>query len=251
MRRFLRLALSALLLWTVAAPAKAAIGTPTYLGGASDATNTVTTITITTGASAPAGNLIVVAVLGQVGIATSPTVTDSALNTYTLTAAKTWSGSNKLYIAYCENPVLLSSGGTIVVAWTGVARVAAAAASVSGLATASAIDISGAGTTGTGTSDSIATGTLAQASEIIFGITGLANTSAGYAPTGVTNILTAPTQGNNSTMLWAYEIVSATTGVTYAPAWTTSRTFGSNVYSFKAPGATSVKGSLTTLGCCQ
>lgn len=226
-----------------------AIGAPVNLGGASDATNTVTSLVITTGANAPAGNLICVAIIGSATLNTA-TVTDSASNTYTLTAAKTWNTANRLFIAYCANPVLLSSGQAITVSWTGVARAAVEAISVSGLLTVAPIDVSGAGTAGTGTSDSIATGTLGAANEIIIALTGLANTTAGYTPGGSFTSLTAPTQGNNSTLLWAYQIVAATTTVSYAPSWTTSRAFGSNVYSFKAPAPanTNIGANLSMMG---
>lgn len=227
-----------------------AIGTPTYLGGASDATNTVTTLVITTGATASAGNAILVAIIGGSAVITSLVVTDSAGNTYALTVSNSWGGGNRELMAYCANPALLSSGGTITLTWTGAARVGAAAVSVSGLGLTTPLDITGAGTTGTGTSDSIATGTLTQANEIIIAVTALSNTSAGYAPGGSFTTLTAPTQGVNCTLLWSYQIVAVATTVTYAPSWTTSRTFGSNVFTFKQAGGAvaSVGGTLSMMG---
>lgn len=239
----------ALILAPVSA-ARAAIGAPTYIGSNADATNTATSLVITTGANAPAGCMIGVEIIGSSAINTSFAITDSASNAYTTTTFLNWNGSNRQAFAYSPNPVLLSSGGTITLSWTGGGRIAASAVSVCGLGTAAPLDITGAGTTGTGTSDSIATGTLTQADEIIFAATGLANTSAGYTPGGSFTTLTAPTQGTNSTLLWSYQIVAATTTVTYGPTWTTSRGFGSNVWTFKQGGGVSgpPSGSRALLG---
>lgn len=139
----------------------------------------------------------------------------------------------------------VSTGATATVssaikfAYTGGSGVTnGAAANFSGLVTSSPRDVTGPGTSvSTVTTLSVATGTLCQASELIIGTTGIAGSFSAFNNNSPFTVLTAPTGGN---MGWGYDIVSATTSVTYAPSWTTARNAGANVYSYKAAGGTCV-----------
>lgn len=104
-----------------------------------------------------------------------------------------------------------------------------------GLATSSPLDVTGAGATGTGTTASVATGTLGQAAELVVGAAATTGSNSAYASNSPFTDLTAAAIAGDQ-MRWGFDIVAATTTVTYAPTWTTSRAFGANVWSFKGAG---------------
>lgn len=102
-----------------------------------------------------------------------------------------------------------------------------------------AVDVTGLGgaldTTNTGTGNtslSIATGTLAAPSEIVFGAQYPSNSVGSYT-TGAGFTSFDPTQAAAGDGELAYEIVSATTSVTYAPSWSSSINATGAVASFK------------------
>lgn len=212
-----------------------AIGVPVQLGNA--ASSSSATATITTIADSPAGALIFVW-FGSDAITNTTSVTDSAGNTYVgLTKAVSTSGVQGFY---CENAAALATGGTIVGHITGSFQtIYISANSTTGILTASSLDINGAGTTGTGTSPSIATGTLAQASELV--MAGCSRLSPGAETwteaSGFTTDDTMTGTGTTTKLHTAHQIVAATTTVTYAPAGSLSKAYRANVYTFKGGSA--------------
>ena len=153
-----------------------------------------------------------------------------------------WNGSSASATVNNSQTVVsetLTVSSTITASWTTGAKPAMAAISVSGLDLSAPLDITGTINTGTGTSASVATGTLAQANEIVIGALSYNNTPGTFTEASGFTSLTQPTQGSNDNTRWAYQIVAATTTVTYAPSWVTSRAFGANVYTFKQAGSSS------------
>lgn len=139
--------------------------------------------------------------------------------------------------------------------WTSSTRPGFGIISVSGLVTASARDVLGAGnTTGSpGTTSSIATGTLAQANEIVIVFTAVNVSVTAYSPGGSFTSLAGttgiPIPGGNGTVLWAYQNSGLTTaGVTNTSTWTTSAGLSTNIYSFKGVSTGSAACSLSLLG---
>src|SRR5581483_8896990 len=189
-----------------------AIGTPVELGSHVGTTNSV----ITTANDSPAGNCIVVFAIDSSRTITG--VTDSAGNTYT-SSGVTSAGNLSMWTS--PNALHLPSGGTITISSQVNlgAHVMGYAVSVSGIATTTPVDIAPAVVPGgPSTTPSKSTGTLSQASEIVFGVvtcaTGTGFTEAsGFSTDGqVTNW-----PGNSRDFHFAYQIVNATTSVTYAP----------------------------------
>lgn len=133
---------------------------------------------------------------------------------------------------------------------TGASKVGAGFVYVTGLATSSPLDITGAGSiagTNPGTAASIATGGLASSSEIVFGRVDTNGTTSTFTQTGFTALPTITIAGNN-VVTWGYQIVAASTTVTYATSWITSRTYGTNVYTFKTPSVATGHNNLLLLG---
>lgn len=133
--------------------------------------------------------------------------------------------------------------------YTGSLSTVGAAFSVSGLATTTPRDVSGTinttgspNTSGSPISPGSATGTLTQANEIVVGEIGIGGTYTGsIASNSPFTNLSVPAASSPS-FGWGYDIVAATTGVTYAPTWTTSRAYGANVWTFKGVGAAATGG---------
>lgn len=231
MTRLLALLGFVLSLWW-AAPAAAAIGTPTNLAnGSCFATGTPcsgTSLAITV-ASQPANTFIVVQVAIKGAGVTATTLTDSGGNTYTRLNIIS---STNLSQAFFYTSTTVATGTTLTANFSGTPALALAPVySVSGIA-CSPLDINGAGTTSTGTSPSIATGTLAQASEIIWGGTIFLSAAGTY-----TESASFTNRQNNTNFSVAGEglgsdTTAATTTVTYAPAITSSE-YVANVASFK------------------
>lgn len=238
-----RLAGCALGLALAVAPAAwASLSAPTQLGQTTD-NGSISTTTITTGADAPPGSTIIIAMV--TGNAATLTISDNASggsNAYTVASTVcTFNTSSKIRVAYATVARDLPSGGVITFSWTGATHFAGAAVAEGNLANPP-LDVQGACTSGTSTtgtpiSPGIGTGTLGQASEIVFGIVGITSAFTAYASNSP---FTTPNGGdltgttaNNPNIQWGYDIVSATTGVTYAPQWNTSRAYGANVWTFK------------------
>lgn len=195
------------------------------------------TITLGEGVSAPAGDAIIVAVhLGSA--ATNASIFDSQGNTYSATAVSGLQGLFRLF--YCPNPVALGPGDTITVDWDNNARCLASAISVAGIAHTSPLDKTGTLTTGTGTSvaSPVGTGTLTEAVELIIGVTitsATAGSWSGAEDTDFTPLAPVTIPSGNAEMNWAYRITASPVSVDYGPGpWANSRSYGANVWSFKA-----------------
>lgn len=123
---------------------------------------------------------------------------------------------------------------------------------VTGIATSAPLDVTGTITTGTNTSNTtisptVSTGTLAQASEIVFGVVGITSAFTLYSSQSPFTDLTA--SGASSSAAWGYDIVGATGSVAYGPKWTSARAYGANVITFKgAAGIVAPTCSLALLG---
>lgn len=197
-------------------------------------TASVSPITCTTSADAPAGTLVVIS-LAPFGAGSQLVtgVTDSAGgNSYAQASISTTVDNYPLQLWYSILTNDLPLGGTITATgtWSG-----------SGLAIPGVIGISGAGagldqhptgTSSTGASStSIATGTLASNSEIVIasavtlGAFGTWTEGAGFTSIAGLHF------GVGS---FAYQIVSATAPVTWAPSWQNSTNFAASLASFKA-----------------
>jgi hypothetical protein len=222
-----------------------AIGTPASIGTAISGTTTVSTKTFTTNANIVAGDLVVVAI-GYYNSGTSPvaisSVTDGT-NSYTQALSVTPSGSSPATIAlyYKENATAVGSGASLVVTWgSNTFAQGIVAARVTGIASASSLDVTQSATTGTN-SPTVASGTLNSASEIIFGFLGGYNTST-YTEDGTfTNIGQVAPNGDNASL--AYQIVSATGSVTYAPTTTGGISFSPiGLATFKAAATAVIAG---------
>lgn len=220
------------------------IGTPVQLGVNSSLAGAPLSLSVTTLALSPAGNAIVVFVIsGGTSSTDAFTITDGAGNTYVAgTPIATPGGGPTSYIQpfYCLNAQALSASSAITANFTdpGVQHWISAV-SVSGIAASGALDTQAAGTSSaSGTTPSIATGTLAQAAEIVFGFVGIGGDDAfteapGFSP-NLVNV-----SATNGTLRSAYQIVAATTSVTYAPVLGVARLYMANVISFKAAPSSS------------
>lgn len=206
------------------------ISTPVEIATISNGLPSGTTFNATTTVDAPAGALIVVVVdcTNNVSFA----ITDGNSNTYTAGTKVFNIGNVQPFWAInnADSPV-----GSTITLTTGPSpgAVALAALSVGGIIASTPLDTQAAGTTGTGTTPSIATGPLAQATELIVGFADINNghsdaftESTGF--TGFADIFPA-----SRCLRLAYRIVASTTTVTYAPILGTSRNYVANVISFK------------------
>lgn len=192
-------------------PPAGGIGTPVKIadtGGTGVASGSGVTTTVT----APAGSLIVVGVLQwSVTGATITGVSDSAGNTYTQAEQNTGGGSDyPCSLWYCSNaPNTLTSGGTITATTSSGTYVLSAiyvASANNGLDPAHTHTVSGGPTNVT-----ISTGTLAQANEIVFGVSQPDNAGGGH--TGASGF-TSITEFNEGS--FQYKIVNSTASVTYS-----------------------------------
>ena len=148
-----------------------AIGTPVALGSTGHAA--ASTLALTTTADAPVGSLIFVAA-GQAagGVTVVSSCTDQKSNSYTaLGSVVNADATGAAYALNTASDVPL--GDTITVTYGSLGgTVTMAACAVSGIATSGALDVNNVTATGSGTAVSVASGTLAQANEIVFAILG-------------------------------------------------------------------------------
>src|SRR5581483_6924882 len=223
---------------------------------ASGTSTNASSFSVTTTQDSPVGSYIFVLVgLGAFSSASSSiTVTDSAGNTYTALNGGTFAASDGAMKAfYCNSSANdLPNGGTITASYTTTGGAVGAniiAAVITGLAS-TPLDVNGTLASGNSTSPSKATGTLAQASEIIIGCVATYSTAFGTEDAAFTSLATV-NGSNNRRLHVGYDIVSATTTVTYNPS-ITSGNWACDVYTFKGASAgTSVtfdNGSPTDFG---
>lgn len=205
------------------------IGPPTKLFSAAFV-NVVSGLPSTgTSVDAPAGSLIVVALLNQVQNQGVSSLVDSAGNTYTQAESSALSLSYySTSIWYCSNTLNdLPSGGTFTPTTTGGATVFIQAVAVSG-ANGGLDQTATENVTGTGFS--LSTGALASASEIAFGAWNPSNLFGTYTEgAGFTTII-----ADNGFIVFSYDIVSTNTAITWAPSWTSSVAASPVLATFKA-----------------
>lgn len=236
------LALAAL---TLARPCEAAIGTPTTIlafdapGGGPPTISNATTV------DAPAGSLIVIYVAafnaGDTTMATSCALSngDTALRAATYTPVVA-SYSSALY--YVSNSTHDLPIGSTISCNSGANQTGFAAWVITG--TNGGLDKT-ASEGGVGTV-SLSTGTLSSANELVFGSV---NVGAGQTVTEASGFTTLVAYGNGTTNAdIAYQIVSATSSVTYNPSFCCASGGGANLATFEATGSAIVTRSLMILG---
>lgn len=242
MRRAIATVLACELL--ASAPAThAAIGMPVSLGTGGSAT-TVSAGDVISGINANAGEPIVIILQTDTNAFGPISCHDSVNMTYAV--ASQWAASiGKLDIFYIANPSAVSAG-KITCSWSGMAKYAVTAIQIPGLDTSSPLDKAlASGVNGSGNSISgLSTGTLAFDDEIVVGIVGLNGAPGGWTESNGFASLTAATTGGSMEVHPAYEIVSSTTSVSYAPSWPTNKGNAGTLITLKAPGSTIPRGTL-------
>ncbi len=199
------------------------IGTPTSIGTNSLLTGAVNP-TVTTSANIVAGNLLVLVISQNYGGGQTPvscTACSDGTNSYTrAVSALNTSGSTALDIWYFANAQAVGSGATITITLgtnTNVTGIEIAAYQITGIVTSSPLDKTNSQVNSS--TPSVATGTLTQAVEIIFGGCGLGGTS----PSGLNesaNFTQLYNHRTSSNTIWldvGYDIVASTASVAYAP----------------------------------
>lgn len=194
-----------------------------------------------------------IAVWFNYGTSTDPTsVTDNKGNTYTQRTKVTRFGSFTSFLYTCENAT--GGAGTIVTLNIGFTEYPTlGAAAIQGVLTSGALDALQTSGTDTAQPWTLATGTLAQADEIVFGFIG--SDSGGPSDSftegsGMTKLGEVVDSGLYWTGALAYAVVAST--ATYTQSWTNSGG-GSNstqiIVSFKASaGGGPVSAALTGAG---
>lgn len=196
--------------------------------------NTTATTVITTTADSPAGSINVVAISTYYLNVSS--VTDSAGNAYALCTAAYPAGTGNMnrVMLYADSNASgstadLPNGGTITITSSAANKVNAAAASLSGVRNASPCDTNGQGSaTGTNAGAVTAgptTGTLTAQPQIVLGIfdiNGAVSSDAYTQPSGWTALTHSGSSTTGAYLNWGYELVSATTPVSYNPTLSTS-----------------------------
>ena len=219
-------------------PLIGSIGTPTTLGSSNTITGTTQNIITTTG-TVPVGNLVVVAAVSAASVFEGVSSISDGTNTYTAAVSQAFgTGSlDDLALYYNYYTSSLASSSSITVTWAGtVTSAVAVAVQVSGLLPSSEFDsAAGGSTSGTSTTPSLATGTLAQASEIVFGALGWNSaTTANYTENSPFTNLYNNVVNTPARVSLGYDIVKVTAPVTYAPTLSASSPFGIIVAPFKA-----------------
>lgn len=164
--------------------------------------------------------------------------------------------------ATVASPATATISSTITATWSTASKAGMGVISVSGLTT-TPLDLTGAGTSTGSPGTNIATGagmnvpaagSLGQANEILIARLDAIGPTSGFTQGGggtwlpLTKVVIA---SGNGEINWAYQIVASTVAVLWNPSWTTSRAFGANYYTFKAPStATACRLSLMGVGSC-
>lgn len=233
----------------------AAIGTPVDTGGNSAAG---TSVGLTMSATCPGGNALFVAGRANVDLsATSPTVTDTHGNTYTQ-VYHNWNVANSLYASLfrADNITQVSSGDVVTFNSGAFAGLTTGATCVSGLSTTPTDVVSTVNTQTFGATVSTpATGTLAQAVELLVadnavGSTGTAATPVCTGPFAVFGAFHNDTAGAPH-VWWCYEIVASTATQTATLTWTNNFVATAEISTYKGAsggGPTSVPNGLKMLG---
>lgn len=218
--------------------------------GTVGATASATTAVITTSAAVAAGDMEI-CIVGLINGDFSPTVISSASDgTNSMSAVTgTLETSSSTYINMVAkyNASAVSSGATITITFlNSQGNRMVGCYTVSGLTTTPA-DQSNIAQNAGSTTPSVATGTLAQAAEVVFGAVNVDGSST-YTEASGFSTLDAMAAGGIGTVHTAYEIVAATTAVTYAPTLGTSREWSANIASFKGAAAAAAPPTRALLG---
>lgn len=223
----------------VAAPP--VIATPVSLGSHATA-GAASSNAITTGATAPAGSLIVVGVMtASVTTIAVSSITDTNGNTYQLAVSAGWdaTGVEDQEIWYTTTTSALTSGSTITVNLSATSNAnpwPAVAAYITGIQPSLPKDKNGFTKyiPASGTLASGSTGTLSQANELIIGGLGVYNLTTLTEGSGFTQIVDLDAGGSNHLRAHlAFQIVSATTFINYQPSSSASIFGASMIASFK------------------
>lgn len=199
------------------------IGTPVSLGSVGIAPTTFISGTLTTVAAISAGDLVVVGVHNNSTNAITVSSVSDGTNTYTKATSQIASVNTGGELWYCANAAAVGPGAVITVTFSGSSGASSGyticAAKVAGVIAILPLDKTS-GTTGLGISSlSTTTATLSQANEIVFGVS-YSNANPAYnGASGFTAINTGATSGGNGATWLDYQKVSATTAVTFGPAW--------------------------------
>lgn len=222
-----------------------AIGTPVEVGSGQWTAGATIAITLT--ANVPAGATLVLFsnVLGAGSVNTPVSaVADAASNPWAVGLNKGQSsGPEDTDIWFGRMNTGLSSGGTVTVTYSGtLGNGIASLAYITGLDTTAPLDKT-VGAVGSSTAPSSgATATLSQASEIAVGVVGRYNAASTVTLTGIGSF-TAMTKktlssGTTRNTIWpAYQIVSATTALTYSGTLSTTGVWEAILVTFKAAAA--------------
>lgn len=198
------------------------IGTPTAF-----TTSTGSTLGATASfgltAGIVAGNLSVVFVYGLASATTVSAVTDS-INSYTkMFRYVDTTGLGDIELWYCANCAAVTNGatGTVSVSAGGGSAYAIAGVQCSGIVASLPADVGPASVVSAfTTTPSTSTGTLAQASELIFGIVTVRGGASvlTFTPGGsFTSIVNLQSPGNSNSLAVAYQVVNSTSSVSFAP----------------------------------
>jgi len=206
----------------------ATIGTPTAIGTANSGI-------FNSGANSGNGTPLLAIVQTDNANAAISSVTDTAGNTYAKLIATPATanivGAAAYYCASSTAAIVSGSTKLTVTTSNGSQWDLDIWVSISGAGGGGDVASQQLGTT-TGTSASISSGTLASASEILFGGMWLAGSASTITESsGFTNIFGA---GASQWTAVGYKIVSATTSIAYSPSWTTSQKFTALLVSLKA-----------------
>ncbi len=200
------------------------IGVPTTYGSGSFTAVVAGAVTLTTSANLLVGALAVVCVASNSATETNVTSISDGTNNYSkAVSVNNTSGSAVCEIWYIANAVAVGSGATLTVDFgNSIANGVEVYASQASGITSSPIDKTNSQINSA--TPSVATGTLTQAVEIIFGCIAL----GGTAPSGLgespnfTQLYNHRTSNNNAWIDVGYDIVASTASVAYAPTPTGS-----------------------------
>lgn len=193
--------------------ANLAIGVPQSLG-----TSSVNGATMTTSAPILANNLVIVCTWGESSGA--PTAVSDGTNTYTEATSFLVGSTEPSSMWYKANAAAVTSGATITVTYSAsITDNVMTAYQVANIQTVSPLDKTAANGNGSSGTSTATTSTLSQKNEIAAGCSGGAAASA-LAYNGASGF----SQINNKIIslfgtAGDYEIVTATTAVSYSPSW--------------------------------
>jgi hypothetical protein len=202
----------------------------------------------TLSAAISAGSLIVVAFYNANPDVTMTSVTDSSgTNTYTIVQTPAVSGIYNVGFAYCVNcPAGLTTSSTITISGNCEAAVFSISGANGGEDQSVTNNYAAQGSADT--TLNMTTGTLGSASEIAFAIwqsLESSNPTSWTESTGFTNLLAGTgTSVTGNGLGLAYDIVSSTTAITYAPSWSPAGGYCTALITFKA---TAVGGGTITI----